>query len=111
MTPPLAFTQAKYAWAMFAMSVKSVPGCLVLIVPRAIGVPAAFTPGLGPHCDVLTPVEEVEPEVVDPAPDEAVLELAAPAPVLELVLLLPHAARAMSTTKAARDAAKRDRAT
>jgi len=35
------------------MSVKSVPGCLVLIAPSGIGVPVAATPGLGPHDDVL----------------------------------------------------------
>ena len=37
---------------MFGPSLKSVPGCLVLIVPMLIGVPVAFTPGLGPHDDV-----------------------------------------------------------
>src|SRR5438876_3069694 len=37
---------------MFAMSVKSVPGCWVLIVPRLIAVPAAATPGLLPHEEV-----------------------------------------------------------
>src|SRR5271169_1403055 len=53
LTPPFAFTQAKYAPSMFWMSVKSVPGCLVLIAPSGIGVPVAATPGLGPHDDVL----------------------------------------------------------
>ena|SRR5579871_5819245 len=96
---------------MLAMSVKSVPGCLVLIVPRAIGVPVAFTPGLGPHCDVLTPAAVVELDVLDGAEAEDVVVLAAPAPLLELLLLPPQAARTMTTTKAARDAAKRDRAT
>src|SRR5579859_1958526 len=52
--PPLALTQAKYALAMFGMSVKLVPGWLVAIAPRAIGVPVAATPGLVPHCEVLT---------------------------------------------------------
>jgi hypothetical protein len=66
---------------------------------------------LGPHCDVLTAAELVELDVLDDAEAEEVLALAAPAPLLELVLLLPHAATTMSTTKAARDAAKRDRAT
>jgi hypothetical protein len=37
------------------MSVKSVPGCLVLIVPRLIGVPVAATPALLPQDEV--PVE------------------------------------------------------
>src|SRR5689334_16854047 len=40
---------------MFAMSVKSVPGCWVLIVPRLIGVPVAATPGLLPHAEVSEP--------------------------------------------------------
>src|SRR5580692_6749499 len=50
--PPLAFTQAKYAPVMFSMSLKSVPGCLVLIAPMLIGVPVAATPGLVPQADV-----------------------------------------------------------
>src|ERR1700684_1687076 len=52
--PPLALTHAKYAPAMFSMSLKSVPGCLVLIAPMLIGVPVAATPGLVPHEDVET---------------------------------------------------------
>src|SRR5580704_9367090 len=52
--PPLAFTHAKYALAMFGMSVNEVPGWLVAIAPSAIGVPVAATPGLVPHCVVLT---------------------------------------------------------
>src|SRR5690242_13979187 len=54
--PPLAFTQVKYALAMLAMSANDVPGWLVTIPPSGIGVPVAFTPGLLPHCDVLTVV-------------------------------------------------------
>src|ERR1700734_1156017 len=50
--PPLALTQAKYAPVMFSMSLKSVPGCLVLIAPMLIGVPVAATPGLVPQADV-----------------------------------------------------------
>src|SRR6201996_8812365 len=50
--PPLALTHAKYAPAMFSMSLKSVPGCLVLIAPMLIGVPVAATPGLVPQEDV-----------------------------------------------------------
>jgi hypothetical protein len=38
---------------MFGPSLKSVPGCLVSIVPMLIGVPVALTPGFGPHDDVL----------------------------------------------------------
>ena len=52
--PPLALTHAKYAFAMFGMSVNDVPGWLVTMAPSAIGVPVAATPGLVPHCDVLT---------------------------------------------------------
>jgi hypothetical protein len=39
---------------MFEMSVNDVPGWLVTITPRGIGVPVAAVPGLVPHCDVLT---------------------------------------------------------
>jgi hypothetical protein len=39
---------------MFGISVNDVPGWLVAIAPSGIGVPVAFTPGLVPHCDVLT---------------------------------------------------------
>ena len=52
--PPLALTHAKYALAMFGMSVNEVPGWLVAMAPSAIGVPVAATPGLVPHCEVLT---------------------------------------------------------
>src|SRR5208282_3087204 len=75
--PPLALTQAKYAFAMFGMSVNDVPGWLVAMAPSAIGVPVAATPGLVPHCDVLT--ADVLAELV------AVDVLAG---VLELLLLL-----------------------
>jgi hypothetical protein len=34
--------------------VNDVPGWLVAIAPRGIGVPVAATPGLVPHFDVLT---------------------------------------------------------
>jgi len=56
LTPPLAFTHAKYALAMNAMSVNDVPGWSVTIPPTVIGVPVAVAPGLVPHCDVLTVV-------------------------------------------------------
>lgn len=74
---------------MFWMSLKSVPGCLVSIEPRAIGVPVACAPGLVPQADALT--------VLAPAPEVAldcadgVLEL------LELRLLHPAAAATAST--------------
>src|SRR3954454_14052987 len=49
--PPLSLTQSKYAFAVFGMSVKSVPGCLVAIAPSLIGVPLAFWPLPSPHFD------------------------------------------------------------
>src|ERR1700729_528334 len=58
--PPLALTQAKYGPAMFSMSLKSVPGCLVLIAPMLIGVPVAATPGLVPQDDVETAAADEE---------------------------------------------------
>ena len=79
--PPLAFTHAKYAFAMFGMSVNDVPGWLVAMAPSAIGVPVAATPGLVPHCVVLT--ADVLAELV------AVDVLAG---ALELLLLLTAAA-------------------
>src|SRR5487761_964839 len=66
--PPLALTHAKYAAVMFSMSLKSVPGCLVSIAPRLMGVPVAATPG-------LVPQEVVE--VVLPLAEEAAALLAA----------------------------------
>ena len=79
--PPLSLTQLKYAWAMLAPSVKSVPGCLVTIAPTLIGVPVAFVPGFVPH-------------FVTSLAAFAVVELPPP-PLLDVVLsllLLPHAA-------------------
>src|SRR5580692_9178865 len=64
--PPLALTHAKYAPVMFSMSLKSVPGCLVLIAPMLIGVPVAATPGLVPQEDV-----EAVPAELDDGADEA----------------------------------------
>src|SRR3954454_11417602 len=49
--PPLSLTQSKYAFAVFGMSVKSVPGCFVAIPPSLIGVPVAFWPLPKPHFD------------------------------------------------------------
>ena len=69
--PPLALTQAKYAAAMFGMSVNDVPGWLVAIAPSGIGVPVAFTPGLVPHCDVLTAALLGAADAVAELPDEA----------------------------------------
>jgi len=84
--PPFAFTQAKYAEVMFSMSLKSVPGCLVSMPPKMIGVPVAWTPGLVPHDEALTVLELAGAEA-----DVLVLELGPDAePVLELEL---HPAR------------------
>jgi len=78
---------------MFGPSLKSVPGCLVSIVPMLIGVPVAFTPGFLPQADVLLEpvlalalVLVLELVALD-APLAALLEL-----VELLELLLPHAA-------------------
>src|ERR1700722_13063622 len=98
--PPLAFTQAKYALAMFGMSVNEVPGWLVAIAPRAIGVPVAATPGLVPHCDVLTALVLVLALAVLAGgllPVELPLELEP----LELELLQPAAAIAMAAARTA----------
>ena len=95
--PPLALTQAKYALAMFGMSVNDVPGWLVAMAPSAIGVPVAATPGLVPHCDVL--VAEVLAEDVLAG---ALLELPAlelELLLLELELLQPAAAIAMAAAR------------
>jgi hypothetical protein len=53
---------------MFGMSVNDVPGWLVAIAPSGIGVPVAFTPGLVPHCDVLTAVLP-DADVAEPLAD------------------------------------------
>ena len=94
MMPPLALTQAKYALAMFGMSVNEVPGWLVAMAPSAIGVPVAATPGLVPHCDVL--VAEVLPEDVLAG---ALLELLELELLLEFELLQPAAAIAMAAAR------------
>src|SRR5690349_17411914 len=81
--PPLSLTQSKYAFAVFGMSVKSVPGCFVAMAPSLIGAPVAFWPLPRPHfdaaalspplagvpCDVLLDddfVLELEPELEPP---------------------------------------------
>jgi hypothetical protein len=97
--PPLALTQAKYAFAMFAMSVNEVPGWLVTIPPSGIGVPVAATPGLVPHCDVLTVAALAE--LLAAAELAGALELALELELLLLLLLQPAAAiatAAASTT-------------
>src|SRR6185312_2001758 len=85
--PPLSLTHVKYACAVVAPSVKSVPGCLVTMAPSLIGVPVAFVPGFVPHF-VTSPAAGAVPPLV----------AAGAAPVdadVLLLLLLPHA---LSTT-------------
>jgi hypothetical protein len=78
---------------MFAMSVKLACGESVTIEPRLIGVPVAVTPGLVPHCDVLT--VDALAELVALAELAGALE--APFELeLELELLQPAAAIAMA---------------
>src|SRR2546423_5863581 len=82
--PPLSFTQSKYAFAMFGMSVKSVPGCFVAIAPSLIGAPVAFLPLPAPHFGAAT--------VLPPPP---------PPPLLLLLPPHPASSTATSTTSAA----------
>jgi hypothetical protein len=96
---------------MFSMSLKSVPGCLVLIAPMLIGVPVAATPGLVPQADAET---APPPEELDAAEEAALLaagaleDAAALPPVLELELEL-HAASTPSDSAATAAAAVRVR--
>ena len=84
---------------MFGPSLKSVPGCLVSIVPMLIGVPVAATPGFLPHADVLV-LPPLEPELA--AVVALVLDaLLAAAPELVLLLLLPQPASTNAPTSAA----------
>src|SRR3954449_584064 len=100
--PPLSLTQAKYAFAVFGMSVKSVPGCFVAIPPSLIGVPVAFLPLPRPHFDAAAAGSlGALLELCDDAP-ELELELD------ELLLLPPQAAtrNARATAAAAITGAK-----
>jgi hypothetical protein len=96
---------------MFSMSLKSVPGCLVLIAPRLIGVPVAATPGLVPHDEVETvPALAEEVDAEDAAPLAAGALEAEAALLLELELEPElHAARTPSDSAAAAAAAARVR--
>jgi hypothetical protein len=76
---------------MFGMSVNEVPGWLVAMAPSGIGVPVAWTPGLVPHCDVLTVPAPAE---LDEAPAGVVDDPAAVLLLLLLLLLQPAAPRA-----------------
>src|SRR5437879_5299867 len=90
---------------MFGPSLKSVPGCLVSIVPMLIGVPVAFTPGFGPHFDVST-----EPLALLLAL-ELLLLLPPPAAALLLeLLLLPHPTRTIMPSTATSTKPRRTRA-
>jgi hypothetical protein len=92
---------------MFGPSLKSVPGCLVSIVPILIGVPVAFTPGLGPHDEV-----SLDPVLAVVELDELVLPpLLAAGALLVLLLLLPHPARIATPMTAASATKRRTRGT
>jgi hypothetical protein len=93
---------------MFSMSLKSVPGCLVLIAPMLIGVPVAATPGLVPHDDAETVPVAVPDELDDEADAADEADELAGAVLLELELEL-HAARTPSDRAAAAAAAVRVR--
>ena len=86
---------------MFGPSLKSVPGCLVSMVPMLIGVPVAAAPAFGPHDDVLAePPPELLLVVAELDPLDADVELLAP-PALLLLLLLPQPASTTAPTSAA----------
>jgi hypothetical protein len=95
---------------MFEMSVNEVPGWLVTIVPRLIGVPVAATPGLVPQAEAST-----VPELADELDEEAGAALVAAdepagaAALVELDVLELHAARTPSDSNAAAAAAARVR--
>jgi hypothetical protein len=81
---------------MFGMSVNEVPGWLVAMAPRAIGVPVAATPGLVPHCEVVTVAVLALAELVALELVVGVLEV-----LLLGLLLLLQAAVAMAIATAA----------
>jgi hypothetical protein len=93
---------------MFSMSVKSVPGCLVLMAPSVIGVPLAAVPGFGPHDEVLVDALAalVVVELDDAAGAELVLAL-----LVVLLLLLPQPATKSIPRTAAVDSPSRTRGT
>src|SRR3954468_3169460 len=99
--PPLSLTQSKYAFAVFGMSVKSVPGCFVAMAPSLMAVPLAFWPLPGPPFEAAAlwpPLAGVPcDELLAPDDDDELeLELDPPPP--------PHAAtvRATAATTAGR---------
>jgi hypothetical protein len=91
---------------MFSMSLKSVPGCLVLIAPMLIGVPVALTPGFEPHEEVET--VPAEPDEAEDGADDADEPAPPAALLLELELEL-HAASTPSDSAATTAAAVRVR--
>src|SRR3954452_17356413 len=98
--PPLSLTQTKYAFAVFGMSVKSVPGCFVAMPPSLMGAPLAFLPLPSPHFAAAAlppPLAGVLCAELPAADDEPELELDPPPPP-------PHAAtvRATAATTAGR---------
>jgi hypothetical protein len=83
---------------MLGPSLKSVPGCLVSIVPMLIGEPVALTPGLGPHDEVLVEPVLALAVVLELVALDAPLELLL---VLLVLLLLPQAASSSAPTSTA----------
>jgi hypothetical protein len=99
-------THAKYAPSMFSMSVKSVPGCFVLIAPSLIGVPVAAAPGLGPQDDVSVELLVEAAVLVADVDDEAA---GAAALLVLLLLLLPQPAMNSTPRTATNDRPSRTR--
>jgi hypothetical protein len=90
------------------MSVKSVPGCLVLIAPSTIGVPVAATPGFCPQDDV-SEVPPLEALAVEVAEAELLALAGAALEAVLLLLLLPQPVIAMTPASAARARPSRNR--
>jgi hypothetical protein len=87
---------------MFSMSLKSVPGCLVLIAPMLIGVPVAATPGLVPQAEAETVPAVAELDVAGAeAEDEVPLLAAGVEELLEDELELHPATTPIATTATA----------
>jgi hypothetical protein len=91
---------------MLGPSLKSVPGCLVSIVPIGIGVPVAATPGFLPHAEVLDELLALALVLVLVALDPPLAALPA---LVVLLLLLPHAARSIAAPTSAASANARRR--
>jgi hypothetical protein len=92
---------------MLGPSLKSVPGCLVSIVPILIGVPVALTPGLGPHLEVSVDPPELEllDDELEPPPAAAallLLELLLPQPVTTTSRAITDANASSSLTRGTR---------